>query len=149
MNQPTQKFVIENIQTLESQFKAEKPVAQLKEKWEPNAQFAIDVSHQHLADDRYQVAIQCKVKVSLKDEVVFEVSANQVGGFLIQGYNEDTLDQILESFCPNILYPYARQVIADHVNRGNYPPLHLSPVDFESRYRQMKEKKSQKSEEGN
>ena len=66
------------------------------------------------------------MKVSLKDEAVFEVSAKQVGGFQIDGYKDETLDQILESFCPNILYPYARQVIADHVNRGNYPPLHLS-----------------------
>ncbi|MGC6404517.1 MAG: protein-export chaperone SecB [Candidatus Comchoanobacterales bacterium] len=141
MNEKTNKFVIENIQTLESSFKATKTVAMLKEKWEPNAQFSIDVAHDSVGEGRYQVQLTCKVQVSIKDEKVFEVSAKQVGGFQIEGYADETLDQILESFCPNILYPYARSVIAEHVNRGNYPPLHLSPVDFESRYRQMKEKK--------
>ena len=145
MNEQTTKFVIENIQTIESQFKAEKTVAMLEHKWEPNAQFSIDVSHESVGEGRYQVSLTCRVKVSLKDEAVFEVSAKQVGGFQIAGYKDETLDQILESFCPNILYPYARQVIADHVNRGNYPPLHLSPVDFETRYRQMKQKEEKSS----
>lgn len=145
MSEPKTKFVIENIQTLESEFKANKTVAMLQHKWEPNAQFSIDVSHESVGEGRYQVSLLCRVKVSLKDDPVFEVSAKQVGGFQIDGYNAETLDQILESFCPNILYPYARQVIADHVNRGNYPPLHLSPVDFETRYRQMKKKEEKSS----
>ena len=52
------------------------------------------------------------------------------------------LHQLMGTVCPNILFPYAREVVDSTVVRGGFPPLNLAPVDFDSLYRNAQEEKA-------
>ena len=134
--QPT--FVIEQIQAQSQKFDAQLKTYEITEKYQPDAHFELDVKNRLVGDDRYEVTLSVVVDVKLKDKVVFNVAVSQAGLFHISGY-ENEREHILESFCPNILHPYAREVISSLVSKAGYPVFNLPPFDFETRYRQMKQ----------
>ena len=85
------------------------------------------------------VELLIKVTVSIKDDEIFNLESVHTGVFNIVGYEGKELEQIVESFCPSIIYPYAREKVSSIVSGAGYPPLHLSPVDFDARYRAEQE----------
>ena len=70
----------------------------------------------------------------------------QAGIFSLAGFPEDQIRPMLGSFCPNILYPYAREAVTDAVIRAGFPQLYLSPVNFDALYAQNE--KNRAAEEG-
>ena len=67
----------------------------------------------------------------------------QGGIFTIQGPAPEQLDHLLGSFCPSILFPYAREAITSEVIRGSFPQLVLAPINFDALYMQQQEEKKQ------
>lgn len=132
------EFVIESIWATESAFKAVTPVHMLKEEWKPSASLDLDVKTSE-ENGKKVVDLIITVSVSIDKTEVFNLKSTHTGVFNIQGYSGDELEQIVESFCPSIIYPYAREKVSSMVSNAGYPPLHLSPVDFEARYRASKE----------
>ena len=63
----------------------------------------------------------------------------QAGIFTIANLEGEQLDHALKAFCPNILYPYAREAVSDMVAKGGFPQLCLAPVNFDMLYQQQKE----------
>ena len=74
------------------------------------------------------------VTAKVGEEVAFLVEVKQAGIFTIAGVPEAEMGQVLGSLCPSILFPYAREVVSDLVNRGGFPQLVLSPVNFDAHY---------------
>ena len=136
------QFQIENIFINDCAFKAPTPVYRLNKEWKPNANLDLDVKTNKIADDRYEVELVITVDVKIDNEDVFSLSVNQAGSFHVAGYDDNQTHQLLNSFCPSIIYPYARQVVAQLVSQAGFPQLHLAAVDFESRYQMMQEKEN-------
>jgi len=67
------------------------------------------------------------------------VEIQQAGVFLISGIEGEDLKQILASYCPSLLYPYAREAVSDMVSKGGFPQLLLQPVNFDRLYQQARE----------
>ena len=81
------------------------------------------------------------------DKTAFLVELKQAGVFLIKGFPEQQLNQLLGSYCPHTLFPFAREAVSDFVSKGGFPPLLLSPVNFDALYAQQLAKlKEQQSE---
>jgi len=133
-----QTFVIEQVQTHLQSFKSHMRTYDIKDKYQPDAHFELDVKHKLIAENRYEVTLDIEVKVKLADKELFSAQVVQGGIFQVSGYDKQK-DHILESFCPNLLYPYARETISSMVSKAGFPVLYLAPVDFESRFRQMQE----------
>ena len=131
------EFVIESIWCTESGFKAQTPVHTLQEEWQPSANLDLDVQTAEL-NGKHVVNLLINVTVSIKDNEIFTLNSIHTGVFNIAGYSGDELEQIIESFCPSIIYPYAREKVSAMVSNAGFPPLHLSPVDFDARYRASK-----------
>ena len=68
---------------------------------------------------------------------MFLVEAAQAGIFQIRGVPEDEISGVLAVACPNILFPYVRETVSDVVNRAGFPPVLLSPINFEALYAQQ------------
>ena len=134
------QFQIENIYVNECSFAAPTPVHRLNKEWKPSANLDLDVTTQKHADDRYEVELFISVDVKIDEQDVFKLTVKQAGSFHISGYDDKQTDQLLNSFCPSIIYPYARQVVAQLVSQAAFPQLHLAAVDFESRYQMLQEK---------
>ena len=85
----------------------------------------------------YQTTLTVTVTAKIKDKTMFLVEAAQAGIFVARNIPAQELEAVLAIACPNILFPYVREVISDVVVRAGFPPVLLSPVNFEAIYQQQ------------
>lgn len=108
--------------------------------WEPDINVNLNNSSNPLGNDMFEVTLTLTVTAKLADKTAFLAEVQQAGIFGVRGAGEGQMGPILGSYCPNILFPFARQVIATLVSEGGFPTLLLSPINFEALYMQsMKE----------
>lgn len=84
----------------------------------------------------YQTILTVTVTAKVKDKTMFLVEVGQAGVFVVRNIPPQELDAVLGIACPNILFPYAREVVSDTTVRAGFPPVVLNPVNFESIYQQ-------------
>ena len=88
-----------------------------------------------LGDDAFEVTLTTTVTAKVGEEkTVFLVEVGQAGIFRVRNVPEDNLAPLLSIACPNILFPYAREVVSDIVSRAGFAPVVLQPVNFEALY---------------
>ncbi|MFB9886159.1 protein-export chaperone SecB [Balneatrix alpica] len=111
--------------------------------WEPKVQLDLNAGANHIAEGLYEVVVQVTVTVKNGDDTAFLVEVQQAGLFIARGIEGDALDHTLNAFCPNILFPYAREAVDNLVTKGGFPPLMLAPVNFDALYAEQKAAKQQ------
>lgn len=110
----------------------------------PQTQLNIRYANRDLGQDHVEVTLTITVEAKDQDTTLFLVELTQAGVFLLRGYSADQRATILGSFCPNTLYPFAREAIADLIQKGGFPQLLLQPINFDALYAQaLKERANQ------
>lgn len=94
-------------------------------------------------DGVYEVAVTTTVTAKLADKVMFLIEAKQAGIFQVRNVPNEELEPILAVMCPNILFPYLREVVSDVSVRGGFAPVMLNPINFEGLYQQQKQQQAQ------
>ncbi len=89
-----------------------------------------------LGDDNYEVVLTITIEAQAESRSIFLVEVHQAGLFNIRGFNDQETAAVLGSYCPNILFPYAREAVSDLVQKGGMPTLLLQPVNFDAVYMQ-------------
>ncbi len=107
--------------------------------WNPELDINLSSNAEKLDEDHYQVILTVSVTANNSDEPAFIAEVHQAGIFLLKNIPEDQIGQILGAYCPNVLFPYAREVISDIVTRGSFPQLLLAPVNFDQAFAQSQE----------
>ncbi len=107
--------------------------------WKPELDINLATNADRLDDDHYQIILTVTVNAKNDGAAAFIAEVHQAGIFLIKDVPEEQLGQILGAYCPNILFPYAREVISDIVTRGSFPQLLLAPVNFDQAYLQSQQ----------
>ncbi|OOF57013.1 protein-export chaperone SecB [Rodentibacter genomosp. 2] len=104
------------------------------QEWKPKLGFDLSTETVQLGDDLYEVTLNITVETTLEDsgDLAFLCEVKQAGVFTISGLEEVQMAHCLTSQCPNMLFPYARELVASLVNRGTFPALNLSPVNFDA-----------------
>ena len=97
-----------------------------------------------LADGFYEVALQITVTSKIDTQTAFVVDIVQAGIFTIKNIPDDGLEAVIAITCPNILFPYAREAIANFTVKAGFNPVQLQPINFEALYMQEKQKKDSK-----
>jgi preprotein translocase subunit SecB len=87
-----------------------------------------------LGDDAYEVTLTVTVTAKVGEKTVFLVEVGQAGIFRIKNVPEENMAALLSIACPNIVFPYAREVISDAISRAGFAPVILQPVNFEALY---------------
>ena len=118
-----------------------------QEKWEPELNLDLNTAYTTLDNNVFEVTLTVTATVTNNKKTAFLVEVQQAGIFTIQGPSDEQIDHLLNSFCPSLLFPYAREVISSEVSRGSFPQLILAPVNFDSLYIQQLEKLKEKSQE--
>jgi preprotein translocase subunit SecB len=90
----------------------------------------------NLENDRYEVVLTGTVTAKAGDKNAYLVEVKQAGVFIIRGFPKEEMGPMLGAYCPNILFPFLREVVSDLVNKGSFPQLLLTPVNFEALYAQ-------------
>ena len=142
------QFGIQKVYTKDISFETPNSPAIFQEEWQPSVNMDIANSAQALAEDTFEVTLSVTVTVSSNDKTVYLVEAQQSGIFHIAGFPGDAVKRMLATVCPNILFPFAREVVADLVTRGGFPQLLLAPVNFDALYAQHQQKAAEKISEG-
>lgn len=129
-----QQFIIQRIYIKDVSFEAPNSPAIFTQEWNPNTNLDLNTKVNTLANDNYEVELFITITVKSDEKTAFLVEVKQAGVFFIQGYAQEQLNHLLAAYCPNILFPYAREVIAGMVSKGSFPELHLSPINFDALY---------------
>ncbi|MDE2149823.1 MAG: protein-export chaperone SecB [Gammaproteobacteria bacterium] len=103
--------------------------------WTPQVDVRLNTEVDTLGEDFYQVVLAVTVTSKSDDQVLFLVEAQQAGVFEIKGFGQGPeLGALLGAYCPSLLFPFARETIADLIQRGGFPPVLLQPIDFNAAY---------------
>jgi preprotein translocase subunit SecB len=94
----------------------------------------------------FEVILGVTVTVSLNDKTAFLAEIKQAGLFSLVGFDDSQTHYILNSYCPNTLFPFARETVSDLVTRGGFPQLLIEPINFDAMY-QMQLQQQQAGDE--
>lgn len=86
-----------------------------------------------------EVTVTVTAKLPEKDQVMFLIEAKQAGIFQVRNMPPQEMETVLAVVCPNILYPYLREVVSDLAVRGGFAPVLLNPINFDAIYQQQKQ----------
>jgi preprotein translocase subunit SecB len=135
-NQPT--LVLQKIYVKDVSFEAPnapqifQEVSEINEA--PQVQLNLTQRATGLGNDLYEVVLSLTLTCTVNDRTAYLAEVHQAGLFGIAGFNEADHAGIIGSYCPNLLFPYARQVISALVQEGGFPPFLLQPINFEALY---------------
>ena len=130
------QFSIQKIYTKDLSFETPDSPKIFTEKWEPAVDFNLGSHVDTLDNSLYEVALSVTITVKCGDKTAYLVEVNQAGIFALSGFTDQEMGPMLGSFCPNILFPYAREAVSDLVAKGGFPQLLLAPVNFDALYAQ-------------
>lgn len=139
------QFMIQRVYIKDLSFETPNSPAVFRDEWEPKLNLEINTSNNLLEDNVYEVVLDITATVSNNDSVAFLSEVKQAGIFTIEGAPGEQLEHLLGSFCPNILFPYAREAISDMVIKASFPQLVLAPVNFDALFMQQKEEQSKET----
>ena len=133
---PQKNLMLQKIYVKDLSFESPKAPLIFTTNVAPQTQLNVRSSAQQVAPDTQEVTLTITVEAKDKDSTVFLAEVKQSGIFVIQGYNAEEMSILLGSFCPNTLYPFAREAISDLITKGGFPPLLLQPLNFDAIYAQ-------------
>lgn len=140
--QPQRQFALQRIYTKDLSFESPNSPQIFQENWTPEINVSLGSQVNRLAETAYELVLNVTVEAKHQDNTVFLVEVHQAGIFQVQGFNDQELDALLGVAAPNVLFPYAREVVSDLVMRGSFPQFVLQPVNFEALYAQQRQAKA-------
>lgn len=113
--------------------------------WKPNMDLNLGTESKKLGDNVYEVVLKVTVTVKSEEKTAFLAEVHQAGIFTIKGIAENQLAPVFAITCANILFPYVREAVSDLVNKGSFPQLVLSPINFEALFAQQIQQQKEKA----
>lgn len=129
-----QHFEIQRIYIKDVSFEAPNTPSIFYKNWTPKIEFNLNIISNSIQENIFEVILQVRVTVKIKEDVVFLCDVHQAGIFFIVNLKKDKLKHCLYSYCPNILFPYARECISSLVSNASFPQLNLAPINFDAIY---------------
>ncbi|UPG86105.1 protein-export chaperone SecB [Luteibacter aegosomatis] len=132
------QLVLQKIYVKDASFEAPNAPQIFQEMGETEAQPQVQLNLGHkatdLGNDLYEVVLSLTLTCALGDRTAYLAEVHQAGIFGIAGFANDDRDGILGSYCPNLLFPYGRQMVSSMVQEGGFPPFLLQPINFDALY---------------
>lgn len=128
------QFSLQRIYIKDLSFESPGSPDTFRKEWKPEINLDLNSQNKKVQDNIYEVVLSVTVTAKNDDGVAFLVEVQQAGLFQISGMPEAQLKQLLGAYCPNILFPYARETVSDVITRGSFPQLLLAPVNFDALY---------------
>ena len=105
-----------------------------QEQGQPQVQLNLSQQVGTLGENVYEVVLTVTVTCKLAEKTAYLAEVQQAGVFGMNGFDAANRDAVLATYCPNVLFPYARQIVSDLIQSGGFPPFLLQPINFESLY---------------
>ena len=131
-------FQIQRVYVKEASLEQPNSPQILLEQDAPTIDIQLGVDATPIVDGIFEVTVTATVQTKIKDKTVFLIEAQQAGIFEIRNLPEEQMSQIMGIACPQIVYHYLRGNVADLIQRGGFPPVHLSEINFQAMYEQQR-----------
>lgn len=118
---------------------APRSLTQPQQQGGPQIGLQVNVTANALAESDFEAILTLEGKATLNNETLFAFELSYAGVFRILGVPPEQLHAVVMIDCPRLLFPFARQIVADAVRNGGFPPLYIDPIDFALLYRQRVE----------
>ncbi|KAF0805204.1 protein-transport protein SecB [Alcanivorax xiamenensis] len=119
------------------------------QEWKPKVNVQLNNNARRLGDSN-EYEVEVTVTVTAKDEAeektFYLVEVKQSGIFTLVGIEGEERNQLLGAYCPNLLFPYVREVVSDLVSKASFPQMVLQPLNFDALYQQQREQQKEGSE---
>ena len=128
-------FAAQRIYLKDASYEAPNAPGIFLDEWEPEVNVEMDNSVTAIDENGvYDVQLKITVTAKSKDKTAYIAEVVQGGIFLIAGFEEKDRQRLTGSVCPDTLYPYAREALANLMSKGSFPPFLLTPVNFDYIY---------------
>jgi preprotein translocase subunit SecB len=127
-------FTVEKLYVKDVSFESPGSPQVFNEAGQPQLQMNLNQKVQRLSDSAFEVSLGVTLTCTIGEKTAYLAEVEQAGVFGLSGFDDQTLDVMLGTHCPNALYPYARQTISDLISSGGFPPFVLQPINFEALY---------------
>jgi len=106
--------------------------------WEgqPKHELNLNTKPAKLDDNTFEVVLSVTITTKVADKTAWIVEVHLAGVFELRGFSDAELNRVLGAFCPNLLFPYASEVVSNLVAKGGFPPFVLQPVNFDALFEQ-------------
>jgi preprotein translocase subunit SecB len=141
------QFTIQRIYTKDVSFETPNSPVIFQKEWTPEVKLDMDTRSNKLDEGIFEVVLALTVTASIGEETAFLCEIQQAGIFQIAELEELQMAHMLGAFCPNILFPYAREAVAGLVNKGTFPQLNLAPVNFDALFAQYMQQRAAQEEQ--
>jgi preprotein translocase subunit SecB len=133
---------VQKIYVKDASFEAPSAPHIFQEQGQPQVQLNLNQTVNGLADGVFEVVLAVTVTCKIADKNAYLAEVKQAGVFSLTGFDQANLHGVLGTFCPNTLFPYARQAISDMVLAGGFPPFLLQPINFDQIYIEQMRRRS-------
>jgi preprotein translocase subunit SecB len=106
----------------------------LEGNWNPQINLDLQTGSAMLGPDAREVVLTVTVSAKQGEATIFLVEVKQAGLFVIRNFTEEDTKRAISTYCPGVLFPYARAAISHLVTQGGFPQFLLPPVNFEALY---------------
>jgi preprotein translocase subunit SecB len=148
MSEENQQFAIQKLYLKDVSFESPNtPHVFTDGEWKPEVNVQLNTAHKSIAQDTYEVVLEITVTAKQNGNTAFLVELKQAGVFSLSGFPEENLGGMLGAYCPETLFPFAREAISEMISKGGFPQLLLQPVNFNALYAQQLEQQSAPAEQ--
>ena len=130
----TAQLSLQKVYIKDASFEVPGAPAIFQEQGQPQVQLNLSQQVGTLAENVYEVVLTVTVTCKLAEKTAYLAEVQQAGVFGMSGFDAGNRDAVLATYCPNVLFPYARQVVSDLIQNGGFPPFLLQPINFEALY---------------
>lgn len=140
------QFQIQKVYTKDVSFELPNAPAIFQESGQADVKMSLSQRVEDLGNDLHEVVLTVTVTATMDEKTAYLAEVAQAGIFLIGGFEEQAVHAVVNTLCPNTLFPYARQTISTLVGDGGFPPLTLQPVNFDQLYAQRMQQMMQEQQ---
>ncbi len=145
---PQQVFQVQKLYLKDVSFESPNAPDVFRGEWQPETNVQISTEASQLAEGVHEVVLGVTVTTKSGEATAYLVEVKQAGIFTLQGFEPQQLGHMLGSYCPNFLYPFAREAVADLIVKGGFPGFMLAPVNFDALYAQHLQERAAKGDDG-
>ncbi|MCH9828069.1 MAG: protein-export chaperone SecB [Pseudomonadota bacterium] len=135
-NEESKQVLLQKIYLKDASVEIPLAPAVFTRQWQPQVDVQLQTAAKPMNDESVEVVLSVTVTTKLGDDTAFLIEVHQAGLFAVRGFDKDSEERraVLGAYCPNLLFPFAREAVADLVQRAGFPQLLLQPVNFDALY---------------
>ncbi len=141
-------FSVEKIYVKDVSFEVPGAPAIFGENVQPELQLNLNQRVQRLSETAFEVVLAVTLTCKTGEKTAYVAEVQQAGVFGLAGLEPQAIDGLLGTQCPNILFPYVRQLLSDLIQAGGFPPFFLQPINFDGLYAETLRQRAAQAESG-